>query len=410
MSKRKKEDSLIDLPVGEENKKAKLFVDVSLKNNDSDNVDNNSESSPRFWTKEEDDALRAAVVRFGRKNWKFIAAVVPHRTHVQCLQRWNKVLKPGLVKGSWSDEEDNVLREAVAKLKATNSDKPNWKCNWSKIAFLVPGRTAKQCRERWRCNLDPNINKNDWTEGEDSILLQLQSSIGNRWALIAKSLPGRTENAIKTRFRSIQRARKKEWSPDEDRVILEMRSRKGCRWETIAEALPNRTKNGVKVRHRHLINEQTMGNKNVANKQSEGKKNRTENKTRVKKVSNKSLKRESKQTSENIASNSLESKLIPPFYNNAAAIQTQIALANMQALQFRNELLKNQMKVHEGVSTPISTPMSHTQPSSNYSWTIDPKDAEKRAAATLLNMASQNLTKLEFGSQAGVKRVLQTAQ
>ena len=35
-------------------------------------------------------------------------------TDVQCLHRWNKVLKPGLKKGPWTDEEDAVVTEAVA--------------------------------------------------------------------------------------------------------------------------------------------------------------------------------------------------------------------------------------------------------------------------------------------------------
>ena len=46
------------------------------------------------WTKEEDDALRKAVVLNDAKNWKQIAtALNGKRTGVQCLHRWNKVLK-----------------------------------------------------------------------------------------------------------------------------------------------------------------------------------------------------------------------------------------------------------------------------------------------------------------------------
>ena len=31
---------------------------------------------------------------------------MPGRNHIQCLQRWNKVLKPGIKKGAWSEDED----------------------------------------------------------------------------------------------------------------------------------------------------------------------------------------------------------------------------------------------------------------------------------------------------------------
>ena len=34
----------------------------------------------------------------GERNWKAIADQVEGRSHTQCLQRWTKVLKPGLIK------------------------------------------------------------------------------------------------------------------------------------------------------------------------------------------------------------------------------------------------------------------------------------------------------------------------
>ena len=43
-------------------------------------------------------------------------------------------------------------------------------------------------------------------------MLDNQRRLGNRWAFIASMLPGRTENAVKTRFKSIMRAKRREWS------------------------------------------------------------------------------------------------------------------------------------------------------------------------------------------------------
>jgi len=66
------------------------------------------------WTPEQDDALRAAVEKYEGKKWRKIADEVPGgHTHIQCLQRWQKVLKPGLVKGPWKSEEDELLRKFV---------------------------------------------------------------------------------------------------------------------------------------------------------------------------------------------------------------------------------------------------------------------------------------------------------
>ena len=44
----------------------------------------------RPWTTEQDDCLRNAVLSMGAKKWKEIAAKVPGRDHIQCVQRWKK--------------------------------------------------------------------------------------------------------------------------------------------------------------------------------------------------------------------------------------------------------------------------------------------------------------------------------
>ncbi|CAH0479277.1 unnamed protein product [Peronospora belbahrii] len=167
------------------------------------------EEKGKRWAPEQDDALRKAVEEYGQRNWKAIASRVDGRNHAQCLQRWNKVLKPGLVKGHWSFEEDSTLEQMV--MQGCHS--------WGEVAAHIPGRTAKQCRERWRNHLDPSINKSPFTAEEDSIIQNGFEKMGNRWTQIAELLPGRTEDAVKVRWKALNPDQKVKAKPGRPKLM-----------------------------------------------------------------------------------------------------------------------------------------------------------------------------------------------
>jgi hypothetical protein len=122
--------------------------------------------------------------------------LIKTRSPVQCLHRWSKILKPGLIKGPWTIEEDQKLTEWVRN---------NGPYNWAKCSSIILGRSGKQCRERWFNSLSPGIKKGNWSVQEDYLIFKLYNEHGSKWAKIASFFDGRTENSIKNRFYSTLR-------------------------------------------------------------------------------------------------------------------------------------------------------------------------------------------------------------
>lgn len=104
----------------------------------------------------------------------------------------------------WSALEDEILLKIVSSRGAKAWSGIAKELN----AMIHEGNSIRQgrhCRERWFNHLDPNLVKGNWSEEEDDFIFAQFRKIGSRWSEISKNMKGRTENSVKNRFKSLLR-------------------------------------------------------------------------------------------------------------------------------------------------------------------------------------------------------------
>ena len=103
-------------------------------------------------------------------------------------------------KGPWTIQEDKMLLDAMRTFSGHIC--------WEELSKMIPGRTAKQCRERWQFRLHPDVSKSPFEQWEDDLIIRERSKVGNHWTHIAMMLPGRTSCSVKNRWYTVLRHRK----------------------------------------------------------------------------------------------------------------------------------------------------------------------------------------------------------
>lgn len=123
--------------------------------------------------------------------------------------------KQKLRKGLWSPEEDEKLLKHITK--------HGHGC-WSSVPKLAGlQRCGKSCRLRWINYLRPDLKRGTFSQQEENLIIELHAVLGNRWSQIATQLPGRTDNEIKNLWNSCikKKLRQRGIDPSTHRLLVE---------------------------------------------------------------------------------------------------------------------------------------------------------------------------------------------
>lgn len=102
-----------------------------------------------------------------------------------------KVADPNISRKKFSPEEDEKLRNLVNEMGYIK---------WDEIAKEMPGRTGRQCRDRYKNYLVPGFFNGEWTKEEDEILCKKYLEYGSQWSKITQFFTNRNANSLKNRW------------------------------------------------------------------------------------------------------------------------------------------------------------------------------------------------------------------
>lgn len=132
------------------------------------------------WTKEELEALAEAgqgKAFHEIQDWKAIQRQLPRQRPTYMIkQTYKHTVDPNIKHGRWSKEETEKLQELIDRYGEDNMQQ---------VASVMGSRTARQCLERWRWQLNnPKTGRFSKEEGER--ILEAVAKYGENFAVVAK--------------------------------------------------------------------------------------------------------------------------------------------------------------------------------------------------------------------------------
>ncbi|KAG0232769.1 hypothetical protein BGW42_007929 [Actinomortierella wolfii] len=172
------------------------------------------------WTDKELELLRHGVAKYFNdpQRWRKIQQeFLPHRTRNQLRERYERLSEQ--VHGRFTGKEQRLLEEAIEFLGEGAS--------WEEVAQMVPGRTARQCRQAWNYGsmVQQHIGGESEGRGDGAGGMATSTSVAST-TIDHTAISGESQS----------------WSPlDHERLIAAVDRYGTRRWSKVAEVVVGKT-------------------------------------------------------------------------------------------------------------------------------------------------------------------------
>jgi snRNA-activating protein complex subunit 4 len=199
------------------------------------------------WSQEEDEKLQDLVEKYNNDWDKIADELATNRIAYQCICRYQSFLNPKMKrKGLFSKAEQDFVNEVIANCRVGSY------IPWNQVSYFIEGRSLAQVKHYWEKRNSLTKNRK-WTELEDNVLIQAVEKFGlSNWVKVAYFLPGRTNRQCRERYimrLGVKNRKVAEWSSSEDKKLLELAPAFNYRWATLVNHINGRNPHQIASRY-----------------------------------------------------------------------------------------------------------------------------------------------------------------